>query len=400
MPGIVDPDHSGVAGLPVGHPPGHDAAIVLVSFPHQLLHALCALRHERRMHGIPENAPATFLVWSYRSAHHEAGSRFRELMSHALQNFPWARLYFPTRFERIFHLSPYRLLTYRAAWLKKKLGSTEYRTCYYSHDASADHTAQALMQAFPAAKHVCYGDPPGFLYPAPSSVDASYFPRSALKQLFWRSRLGGLRNLLHASVSIISVDFRPPSQTLQPQQVHVLPRALLLETLFELKAGLRSIAPEIDAWAEAQTPGTPDSYLLLLSNFTDSGMTTRADELAMYAEICQAHVPPGRTIYLKPHIGTPPEFISLLLSRLSAYNVIVFPTAAQQLPIELFPELLTRSHVLSVSSSSALIAYLFEHSVSHVLTENLIQRYFRPGYIAYMLAANRAIAEKTSSTRV
>lgn len=397
MAGNSAPDVSGTEETLIKQPSVNDAAVVLVSFPHQLLHALCALHYERRLCGIREDAPATILVWSYRPSHHTAGSKFRELMALALQGFPWAKLCFPTRLERTFHLSPYRRLIYRAAWLRNKLGATAFRSCYFSHDASADHTAQALMQAYPAAKHICYGDPPGFLYPALSSVASSHFPRTALKQLFWKSRLRGLPGLLHASVSIIAVDFRSPAEVLQPQEVYLLPRALLLDTLRILQAGLRHYAPEIAAWTEENATDSAPRYLLLLSNFSDSGMTTRQNEQAMYAEICRTHVPSGSTIYLKPHIGTGSGFISGLISSLADYDVVGFPATSQQVPVELFPELLTRTHVLSVSSSSALIAHLIGHSITHALTDELIRRHFRPGYVNYMIEANRAIAEKTTA---
>lgn len=373
--------------------PPRPAALLLVSFPHHLLHALSALRHERRLRGVAEDAPATLLLWSYRPAHHATSSPVRKLIEHALQAFPWVRLHVPSRRARTLHLSPYRRLTDRVKWFRRHLGGTAYETCFYSHDASADHTAQALMQAFPDARRICYGDPPGFLYPARDAAEASHFPRSRLKQLFWKSRMRGMQQLLHADQAIIAVDFGSPQTA--ARELHVLPRELLVDTLYRIKSGLDAFAPQASAWVAAHANGPEPAHLLLLSNFSDSGMARRQDEIALYTAICATHVPPGALLYLKPHIGSRSEFVQRLLARLSGWQVEVLPPAALQLPIEFMPELLASCRVLSVSSSSALVAYLFGCNIAHALTDELIRRHFKPSYVDYMCRANRAITDKT-----
>lgn len=372
---------------------GENSALILVSFPHQLLHAISALRYDRSLRGIPEDEPATIFVWSHQAAHHNCGSPIRTVFRQALESFPWIKLWIPTKFQRLYSLSPYRILTKRVSWIRRQLKSDTYSSFLYSHDVSADHTAQAVMQAMPLARWICYGDPPGFLYPACSALLQN---RNTIKQRIWKSRLRGLRNWLSANQSIIAVDFRSQTDGADASDVHLLPRHIIIETLERLRSSFHDIAPAesslLNEWAAIELP-----HLLLLSNFTDSCMTTRQNELALYVDICKSHVPLGGMIYIKPHIGTGQEFISQLIEKLADYRAVVFPTVIQQLPVELFSELLARSHVLSVSSSSALISRLFRNEVTHVLTVDRIQRFFKSDYVPYMVSANRAIVRKVNS---
>lgn len=249
------------------------------------------------------------------------------------------------------------------------------------------------MQAMPLARRICYGDPPGFLYPTCSSLPKN---KNTIKQRIWKSRLRGLRNWLSATQSIIAVDFRSQEDGADAYEVHLLPCHIILETLKRLRSGFHDIALAesslLNEWAVNESP-----HLLLLSNFTNSGMTTRQNELALYVDICQSHVPLGGMICIKPHIGTRKKFISQLIEKLADYRAVVFPVAIQQLPVELFSELFARSHVLSVSSSSALIARLFRTEVTHVLTVDRIQRFFKSDYVPYMVNANRAIVRKVKN---
>jgi len=348
-----------------------------------------------------DDTPATILFWSYQAADHLSGAKVRQICRRALQDFPWIELLFPSFLHRMYCLSPYRLLTDRSSWIRKKFGVGNCYSCYYSHDVSADHTAQALMQAFPEARRICYGDPPGFLYPTRNTFLRNRVGRwNTLKELVWESRLRGIKNWFSPQESIIAVDFRSFDREGQPQTAYVLPNAVLLDTLERLRMDFPEITPKASSFFSALTDNECSPYLLLLSNFTASGMTSRQNELELYIDICQSYVPLGETICIKPHIGTPQKLLFLLLARLSDYRAFVFPVAAQQLPIELLPELIARSHVLSVSSSSALIAHLFKSDVTHVLTEDRIRHFFKPAYVAYMLKANKAIVEKASTARL
>jgi len=231
---------SGVCALQQGpHLAAKPASLLLVSFPHQLLHALSALRHERKQSGVAEDAPAILLFWSYQAANHAADSEVRKFLKQALLVFPWVRLNIPSRRARTMHLSPYRRLIDRVKWLLHYLGDTNYEACYFSHDASADHTAQALMQAFPTARRICYGDPPGFLYPPLKSLGDSHFSRGKIKRLFWKSRMVGVKKLMSSHKSIVAINFE---EQVDDTNVEVIPRELMLDTLRGIKSGVNGFS--------------------------------------------------------------------------------------------------------------------------------------------------------------
>lgn len=372
---------------------GQNSALILVSFPHQLLHAISALRNDRSMRGIREDEPVTIVVWSHQAAHHNCGAPIRAVFNQTLESFPWIKLWIPTKFQRLYYLSPYRLLTKRAAWIRRKLKSDTYSSFLYSHDVSADHTAQAVMQAVPHARLICYGDPPGFIYPA---CNALLQNTNTIKQRIWKTRLRGLQNWLSAKQSIIAVDFRFQTGSIDASDVHLLPRQIIMETLDSIRSGFHNVATAETLLLNECAP-IELSHILLLSNFTDSRMTTRQNELALYVDICKSYVPRGGMIYIKPHIGTSQEFTSQLIEKLADYRAVSFPAAIQQLPVELFPKLFARSHVLSVSSSSALIARLYGKAVTHVLTDDRIRRFFKSDYVSYMINANLAIVRKVKN---
>lgn len=372
-------------------------ALLLVSFPHQLLHAISALKYDRMLHSIPEDAPVTILIWSYQFLNHSSRAKIRKVFFQALQGFSQVKILFPTLFERIFYLSPYRLITDRASWIRRQLKAENYSVFYYSHDESADHTAQAVMQALPEARRVCFGDPPGFLYPTCNFLQKNKDGhKNTVKQRIWQSRLCGLKNWLSASELIIAVDFRLPCEAVEMSIVHVMPSQFLVETLNRLKSGFQDAAAIesllLEEWAGYESM----PFLLLISNLSASGLTTEQREVALYVDICQAYVSPGETIYIKPHIGTSREFLNQLISKLGLYRVIVFPVAIQQLPIEFFSALLARSHILSVSSSSALISKLFGYNVAHALDEERIRQFIEPDCHSEMTKANSAIIRKIS----
>lgn len=361
-------------------------AVLLVSFPHQLLHALSALKYYRSRQGIPEDAPATILIWAFQSSQHEPNSAFRKILDCALSDFQFVTLVFPTLWERRYHLSPFRTLIERIGWIKSRLPSQDVGAVFFAHDASADQTAQALMQSFPKAPPVCFGDPPGFLYPQFHLQRQ----KSWLKRLVWRSRARGLLSLRSPELSIVTIDFYGNGGD-DNSNVLTIPRDLVINTLACLQKGMECIGKGLRVDCTNQVGDAEAFYILLLSNFSESRLTNRRNELALYTDICQRAVPPGARLAIKPHFGTSPRFLKKLTTCLSPYNPEVFPPLIGQIPIEFFPELVGHANIISVSSSSALLSYLFQKRITHALTAERIRRYFSSGQVAYMLEANRAI---------
>ena len=371
----------------------NENAIMLVSFPHQLLHALSALKYERLLSGKREHAPATILVWTYHSEHHAPGSIYRKIFDCLLHEFPYVTLVFPGTLERCFQLSPYRTISDRIKWLGNIFSRESFGSVFFPHDASADQTAQVLMQLFPDAKRVCYGDPPGFLYPPYSANQGGHSTKGVLKRLFWQSRLHRLKKLYKPATSIIAVDFREHDQLSFTEEVRILPRAILLETLRQIEEGIRVLLSESYVRLMTTELASEGPYLLLMSNFSESRMMSPKNEIAMYFEICSRYVPAGRKVLIKTHSGAKRNSGSELVSRLSAsaFEAELLPVTTQHLPIELLPELISRCNIVSVSSASSLISYLFNTEVIHALSADIIRKYFKDSSVEYMVDANNRI---------
>lgn len=347
------------------------------------------------MHGVPEDTPASIFVWSFQPANHASGSTYREILTTAVSNFPHIKLVLPSRLQRQLALSPYRALKDRIRWVKRKFANEQYGAIYFSHDASADRTAQIMMQAFPKAQHVCFGDPPGFLYSPYGFNGCPHSVGNWIKRNFWKSRLRGIEEQYEPVHSIIAVNFQ---QKEYEGTIEMLPHDILMDNLSRISAGLSDMLGNTPLKLAGETEEGEFHYVLLLSNFSESGLTRTEDELQMYTEICREHVPPGSLILIKPHFGTRSYFAKQLLERLSNYRAVLLPQLVQQIPIELMPELISGCTVLSVSSSSVLLSYLFQEAIIHALTPDLIRRYFKASAMDYMIDANERIRMNTLDT--
>lgn len=368
-------------------------SLLLISFPHQLLHALSALRYYRIRKGIPEQAPAIIFVWSYQSSQHTPNSSFRKILDCAIRDFHFVTLVFPTLTERRYRLSSLRTLIDRVGWIRTRLRSFVIDAIFFAHDASADRTAQVLMQSFPEADAICFGDPPGFLYPQ----FHLQHQRTFLKRMVWGSRARGLSSLRSPTLSIVTIDFYNNGST-SDGDVLVLPREIVLETLTSLQRGIEQIKKELQFGYRKLVGNARYINILLLSNFSESGLAEIEDELALYSDICSNCNSSGGKLFIKPHFGTSPRFLKKLANGLSSHRPEIFPTLAGQIPIELLPNLVEQSNIISVSSSSVLLSHLFKKQISHALTATRIQRYFKADRVAYMLEANQFIERSLSAS--
>lgn len=362
-------------------------SLLLISFPHQLLHALSALKYYRLREGIPDQAPAIILVWAHQTEEHASNSSFRKILKHMLLEFTHIRVIFPKLSERRYHLSQFRTIVYRIYRIRTILETNNnIDAIFFSHDASADQTAQVLMQSFSKADPICFGDPPGFLYPQFHSI----YQENFLKRQFWVSRARGLTSLILPKISIVTIDFYNNLNTTNGK-VLVLPREIVIQTLSSLQRGITEIKEELRI-DYANLVGNANSLsILLISNFSESGLIDIHKELALYSDICKNFISSDCKLIIKPHFGTNIRFLKRLSNSLSLYSPEIFTSLAGQIPIELFPELVRRSTIISVSSSSALLAHLFDTKISHALTRTRILQNFKANRVPYMLEANHAI---------
>lgn len=373
-----------------GQPVQPRGAVLLVSFPHQLPHALAAFLHRTRTDPTGGDGTATVFVWSYTPRDHAYLSRVRALLADLLSPFPHVRLVMPGLAARIAHLSARRSIPYRSAWLSERFRGQEFGAVYFAHDASTDRTSQCLMQAFPQALRVCYGDPPGFTYPIFDQGSPRPLRRLGLSGMLRRTSSRALKDFpLAADLNLVAIDMNgmalPASSSVIPTRS--LPKECLLEVIEKLHGAAQTHgATELYGFGERE-----HVYLLLMSNFSKSGLATKAMELAMYEQICTEHVPPGGYLLIKGHYGSSRELVGRLAARIRGLRVRTLGMRTQMLPVELLPELVFHSTILSVSSASAFLKHLYSAEVRHVLTDELIENYFLAEKITAMRQANDLI---------
>ncbi|HEM0296852.1 TPA: hypothetical protein U0T18_002883, partial [Legionella pneumophila] len=91
-------------------------AIILLSFPHQLIHALAALFTDRERRRINKDAPILIFIWSYRWFDHRKNSPFLEIIK-KLSKIENCQLYIPSLLQRVFGLSEFRVLKQRVKYV-------------------------------------------------------------------------------------------------------------------------------------------------------------------------------------------------------------------------------------------------------------------------------------------
>ncbi len=337
----------------------------------------------------------TILVWCYDAREHLPRSRFRNLFQSLLKNQSEIKLEFPGYFERVFSLSPFRPIRDRIRPLRKLVGFKDFRLLGYSHDVGADHTAQVALQCWLEAKAFCYGDPPGFLYSrqeiersaiAPQSVTRTLFScgRNPDADLVWR----------YADHDCVALDLSGMAKSVSEREVLEIPRDFLQDTLRCLCAGLDPQCLEIQQDILRSNGSRPPS-ILLLSNFFESGIASRAGELRLYARLLQQHAPTGSLVLLKPHAGTTPSFIREIAASLSSHRVAPLPAEIAWMPVEMLQILVPSTRIISVSSASALLGLLYcNRNIAHGLSTELIEELFYPRWHEHFKKANDAILQR------
>lgn len=79
-------------------------AMILISFPHQLVHALAALQADRKQRNINLDSPVTIFVWSHRWIDHRADVFFIKMIRELAQ-LSNCTIYHLSLLERVFKFS-------------------------------------------------------------------------------------------------------------------------------------------------------------------------------------------------------------------------------------------------------------------------------------------------------
>ncbi|MDW9167955.1 polysialyltransferase family glycosyltransferase, partial [Legionella pneumophila subsp. fraseri] len=324
---------------------------------------------------------------------HRSNSSFMDIIS-KLTRIDNCQVYMLTLSQRLFALSEFRLLKKRVEYLTKFISSEAYDSFYYAHDLSADHTAQTIMQAFPDLFRVCFGDPPGFLYKNYTSLSECLENiAGGFKGFFWKSRLRGLHAWYGYDKAYVAMNLGDDEQnrSLMPTKIS---SSTFIDLLDLLKHKLPNLEGEERAFVKKLESCDQNKpfQLLVLSNFTKSGLISRKNEFKLYLEICHRHCEPGSILIIKPHISSDPAFQNALKSKLSEYEVILFPETLRCVPLEMLTVLLGKCNIISVSSASIFLAYLYgKQRIIHALALEDIKRFFNKRSYSYMIKSTEAI---------
>jgi hypothetical protein len=282
----------------------------------------------------------------------------------------------------------------RAMFLQRKLLQYAIDEIYFAHDNSSDFWNQALMQAFPAAKRYCYGDALGLVYTHTYFNQLMYRLRHEGSILFYNffARFKrfllypGKKRRLFAERAILAIPCDPGGDFLTSCSLSIIDQA----TFRAKVSALADCLPEFKKHMSEQIQAHPNCYLLMLSNFTESKLTTLANEIRLYQEILATYAQKDGLIIIKPHPAHQKSYLDQIVSALSKeYTIEVVDERFYHLPIELAETLVKGCTILSVSYSSISLPYLYNKEVIHVLTQDMIERYFLPEKRSWFRESNQ-----------
>lgn len=302
------------------------------------------------------------------------------ICGHSLFQYPRLTTYLPVRL--------------RAKILKRKLKKYQIDEIFFSHDISSDFWNQVLMQAFPKAKRICYGDALGLVY------SQNYFSQLMYKitnknKIILHNILAkikrsliypGKKNQLQAQEAILAIPCDPGKDFLTRCTLSIISR----NDLKQCVADLANCIPEFKTHMQDLIKNSPTPcYLLMHSNFTESKLTTIENEIALYKEILSSHAQKNSTVIIKPHPAHNSDLFLLITKALKEeYNIQIIDQQYYHLPIELAESLVLGCEVLSVSYSSISLPYLYHKQVKHVLTQELVNKYFSIEKMSWFIESN------------
>jgi hypothetical protein len=113
----------------------------------------------------------------------------------------------------------------------------------------------------------------------------------------------------------------------------------------------------------------------------------QAKELELYHETVEQFIPINSRIVIKAHPASSREKNQLLLQKLKQ-NYDVFELDKTEIPIECMELLIKQSTIISFSSASISLKYLYGIPVIHALSNEWIKAFFYEHSLDWMLESN------------
>jgi len=308
-----------------------------------------------------------------------------------------------TEFARSFH----KKLTYREILrrFRRKLGVEHIDEIYYAHDIGG-RVPELVMNAFPEAERIIFGDGMGSLYNktyhlALSSGASLSQARQALRtrnnfafRSIRRILIRRLVDLLLGSPQPYQADkavlILPMDQTgdcLDDMELIVVPKQQVQKIISDCQNSI----PELVEYSRGLLAGEPPPYvLILLANISDGNFTSLENEVKLYEEIIRRHVTPKTTLFIKGHPLSVAPLDEMLSIRLSTdYFPRVISHKFARYPIELWSELVGDCKVISIAYSNISLAFLYNVPVVFPFDDALIEKYISPKYWDFYKDADR-----------
>ncbi len=280
-----------------------------------------------------------------------------------------------------------------AAALRQVLGAEQADVWLYSHDVSGTLTP-ALMQAYPTAERICFGDALGQVFQkdfhlgllgqaAPKDVTDGRRPGIVTKWLALVGRRAALKPGAIVSGSLIpdrAVLILPVDQSgefLRFSRLTVCPKPLVKDVFGVVSDSCRDLTAYAAGLLSASSGRA--RFLLLTENWAETTTIDFEREIELYCEILNAHCPPGSVILVKTHPGEELPRIPILMERLrNKYEIVGMDRRFQRYPIELWPALVQACTVISTMYPSLSLKYLYDLDVIQPMDEKFVEKWFAP----------------------
>jgi hypothetical protein len=373
--------------------------LVFISFPHQWPYARSALLASACGASRDERDVVIF-VWSYNLLNHRRKSVFLSAMRAIIGDSPARIIFAPSTLKRALLLAPMLPRGFRARIIRQMLNQFKIGSVFFAHDASADRTAQACMQAFPTALRVCFGDPPGFTYQSPPERR-----RRPLRDFFYSSVVGIFRVLgcreprfeLRQQVCITAWDLPLVAERSRFAERKRVSKALLVSAIDEARVNLgRKFELQFSQIFDVD-PRLDQSRIVILSNFFESNIMDLHVELEIYTETISKILSPSGFVLVKFHPGSGNRKKRELTSFFKNNDrVIFFPERFDVVPIECLARANPGFRWISFSSVSIVLREALAEDVDHAISPSVEEVLGGSDVALTFKAANRLLRESLS----
>lgn len=281
------------------------------------------------------------------------------------------------------------------ASFRKLVGAGEFDEVYYAHDF-VNRVPELMMNAFPRARRITFGDSLGFVFngrylvaqvlgasreEARAAVeqaardDSLGVPQRAMRWV--RRQLSIERRPYQANFAVLILPMDHTGDYLTDKELLVVPRAMTLEVIAECEAAL----PEVGGYSlELLSRTVSPRYLLVLENDVEANMMSLDEAVRMYETAVRRNTPVGATVLLKPHPLAVEPMAEEIARQLSPdYATMILSSELMRCPLELWKTLLDGCEVITpLSSCYVTLSYLYDKGVILASGRAWIEEFFPP----------------------